>query len=80
MNAQISVPNHRTTFCIAEQTKNLKSPGAHVEPFRQRAAACVPAAAPWRQGSSAHGWVCQRAGWDNLMRIVSQRLQDNRDL
>ncbi len=24
MNAQISVPNHRTTFCIAEQTKNLK--------------------------------------------------------
>jgi hypothetical protein len=25
MNAQISVPNHRTTFCIAEQTKNLNT-------------------------------------------------------
>src|SRR5262249_12476297 len=24
MKAQISVPNHRTTFCIAEQTENLK--------------------------------------------------------
>jgi tetratricopeptide (TPR) repeat protein len=24
MNAQISVPNHRTTLCIAEQTKNIK--------------------------------------------------------
>jgi hypothetical protein len=24
MNAKISVPDHRTTFCIAEQTKNLK--------------------------------------------------------